>query len=54
MKLYEIAPFPLQGIKGNISVISLIPFQEEDYEMLKKQVTAERVKGHFSEIVKEG
>ena len=40
MKLYEIA-HSRTGDKGNISVISLIPFREEDYEMLKKQVTAE-------------
>ena len=53
MKLYEIA-HSRTGDKGNISVISLIPFREEDYEMLKKQVTAERVKEHFSEIVKGG
>ena len=47
MKLYEIA-HSRTGDKGNISVISLIPFREEDYEMLKKQVTAERVKEHFT------
>ncbi len=51
MKLYELA-HSRTGDKGNISVISLIPFEEKDYELLKEQVTAQRVKEHFSGIVR--
>ncbi len=50
MKLYELA-HSRTGDKGNISVISLIPFEEKDYELLKREATAKRVKEHFSGIV---
>lgn len=40
------------GDKGNISNISLIPYNEDDYELIKEKVTAELVKSYFSEIVK--
>ena len=49
MKLYEIA-HSRTGDKGNIANISLIPFNEQDYELLKAEVTAEKVKEYFSEI----
>ena len=49
MKLYEIA-HSRTGDKGDISNISLIPWNEADYPMLKEQVTAQRVKEYFSEI----
>lgn len=49
-KLYEIA-HSRAGDKGNISTLSLIPFEETDYEMLCRTVTAEKVKEHLKNIV---
>lgn len=51
MKLYEIA-HSRTGDKGNISNLSLIPYDEKDYEMLKEKVTPEKVKEHFKGMVK--
>jgi len=51
MKLKEIA-HSRTGDKGEISNISLIPYNESDYEMLKQKVTAEKVKEYFTEICK--
>jgi hypothetical protein len=39
------------GDKGNISNLSLIAFHAEDYALLERHVTAERVKAHFAGIV---
>jgi hypothetical protein len=39
------------GDKGNISNISVIAYDPNDYPLLEKHVTAERVKAHFSDIV---
>ncbi|MDX2066918.1 MAG: hypothetical protein SFV55_00765 [Haliscomenobacter sp.] len=50
MKLYNIA-HSRAGDKGNTLTLSLIPYQETDYDMLCKQVTAERVKAHLQDIV---
>jgi hypothetical protein len=50
MKLREIA-HARAGDKGNISNISLIAYQMEHYPLLQEQVTAERVKAWFQEIV---
>lgn len=50
MKLKEIA-HSRTGDKGNISNISLIPYNEADYEVLKEKVTEERVKEWFKDIV---
>jgi hypothetical protein len=50
MKLYEVA-HSRAGDKGNISTISLIPYNENDYEMLCRKITAERVKSHLKDIV---
>ena len=50
MKLYDIA-HSRAGDKGNISTLSLIPFDENDYEMLCQTVTVERVKTHLKDIV---
>ncbi len=52
MKLYELA-HSRTGDKGNISVISLIPYRAQDYALLKEKVTAQRVKEHFSSLVRE-
>lgn len=50
MKLYDIA-HSRAGDKGNISTLSLIPYNESDYENLCKIATAERVKKHLKDIV---
>lgn len=49
MKLKEIA-HSRTGDKGEISNISVIPYRESDYEMLKEKVTAEKVKAYFADI----
>lgn len=48
-KLREIA-HSRAGDKGNISNLSLIAYKSDDYEVLKKEVTAEKVKAHFEGI----
>ena len=50
MKLYEIA-HSRAGDKGNISTLSLIPFDEKDYEKLNSMVTIEKVQAHLKGIV---
>ena len=50
MKLHEIA-HSRTGDKGNISNISVIAYRDEDYPVLLKAVTAERVKEFLGEIV---
>lgn len=39
------------GDKGDISNLSLIAYKIEDYALLERQVTAERVQAHFAGIV---
>jgi hypothetical protein len=39
------------GDKGNTSNISVIAYRDEDYPFLCENLTAERVKQHFREIV---
>ena len=39
------------GDKGEITNISLIPYKEEDYNILKERITPEAVKEHFGDIV---
>ena len=50
MKLRELA-HSRTGDKGNTSNISVIAFDAKDFELLKQQVTAERVKAHFAGVV---
>ena len=50
MKLWDIAHLRT-GDKGNISNVSLIAYDEKDYEMLKEKVTADVVKKWFKDIV---
>ncbi|MBB6215019.1 hypothetical protein HNQ80_001108 [Anaerosolibacter carboniphilus] len=50
MKLREIA-HSRTGDKGNISNISLIVFNEADYNLIKEKVTPERVKEWFKDII---
>ena len=51
MKLRQIA-HSRAGDKGNISNISVIAFDSQNYEFLRHHVTAERVRAHFTEIVR--
>ncbi|MFR4479472.1 hypothetical protein [Fusobacterium sp.] len=51
MKLLEIA-HSRTGDKGNISNISLIVYDEKDYDLIREKVTAEKVKEYFKDIVK--
>ena len=50
MKLHEIA-HARAGDKGTTTTLSLIPYKAEDYDRLKAEVTAERVKAHLGSIV---
>ncbi|MCS5491894.1 AtuA-related protein [Algoriphagus limi] len=40
------------GDKGNILVLSLIPFDEKDFDWLVQNITADRVKKHLQNQVK--
>ncbi|MEA2834837.1 MAG: hypothetical protein QOG66_3039 [Methylobacteriaceae bacterium] len=51
MKLREIA-HSRTGDKGNTSNISVIAYDERNYPLIERFVTAERVKAHFYEIVR--
>ena len=50
MKLASVA-HARAGDKGDISCISLIAYKPEDFPLLLREVTAERVKQHFAGIV---
>jgi hypothetical protein len=50
VKLREVA-HARAGDKGNISNISVIPYEPSDYAFLLDYLTAERVRAHFSDIV---
>jgi hypothetical protein len=50
-KLAEIA-HSRAGDKGNILILSLFPFEDKDYPVLLKEVTAERVKKHLAFQIK--
>ena len=50
-KLYSVA-HSRAGDKGNTLTLSLIPFDEHDYELLCREATAARVKKHLGEVVK--
>lgn len=51
MKLWEIA-HSRTGDKGNISNLSLIVYNMEDFDKVREKITAEAVKEHFKDIVK--
>ncbi len=51
MKLFEIA-HSRAGDKGNTSTLSLIPFEETHYPLLKEKITVEKVQQHLQDIVK--
>jgi hypothetical protein len=51
MKLFNIA-HSRAGDKGNTLMLSLIPYNEADYEILRSAITAEKVKAHLKETVR--
>jgi hypothetical protein len=51
MKLRELA-HSRTGDKGNTSNISVIAYDPDDYERIRRHVTVERVKAHFADIVR--
>ncbi len=50
MKLRDIA-HSRTGDKGNTSNISVIAYDQKDYPLLLREVTAARVKAHFAGVV---
>ncbi len=50
IRLWEIA-HSRAGDKGDVCNISLIPYDERHFSLLKREVTVERVKEHFRGIV---
>ena len=40
------------GDKGNILILSLIPFEEKDFDLLVSSVSAEKVKKHLKDQIK--
>jgi len=50
MKLFDIA-HSRTGDKGNISNISVIVYDQKDYDRVREYVTPERVRAHFKGIV---
>jgi hypothetical protein len=51
VRLHEIA-HARAGDKGEITNISLFPYEEKDYELLGRYVTADLVRDHFDGIVR--
>lgn len=50
MQLRDIA-HSRTGDKGNISNVSVIAFDPKDWDILRNQVTAERVRAHFAAMI---
>lgn len=50
MQLRDIA-HSRAGDKGDISNISVIAYRIKDYALLERELTAERVRAHFAEVV---
>jgi len=51
VKLREIA-FSRSGDKGNISNVSVIPYDENHFDVIRGQVTVEKVREAYGELVK--
>ncbi|MBD1380990.1 AtuA-related protein [Metabacillus arenae] len=51
VQLREVA-FARSGDKGNTSNVGVIPYNEDDYEWLKRELTVEKVAGLYGELVK--
>ena len=50
MKLKEIA-HSRTGDKGNISIISVVAYKQEDYPLLKEKITEKKLQEYFKDIV---
>jgi hypothetical protein len=50
-QLRELA-YARSGDKGDVANVGLLAFNAENYEVIRRQVTPERVKRHFGEMVK--
>lgn len=50
MLLHDIA-HARAGDKGDISNISVIAYRQQDYALLERELTAERVRQHFAGVV---
>jgi len=50
-KLYDLA-HARAGDKGNTTILSLIAYKPEDFELLRVRVTPEAVTQHFAGIIK--
>lgn len=50
VKLYDIA-HSRAGDKGDTLILSLIPYEEKDYPLLREKVTAETVKSHLQDVI---
>ena len=51
MKLREIA-YSRSGDKGDTGNVCVFPYKDEDWELLREKLTAEKVKDFFSRTVK--
>jgi len=51
MRLYKLA-HARSGDKGDGSNVGLVAYDDRGYEILRAEVTAERVKSHFGDIVR--
>jgi hypothetical protein len=51
MKLYDMA-HSRAGDKGDTLILSVIPYDEDDYLVLCEKVTVDRVKNHLRDFVK--
>ena len=51
MRLYELA-HSRAGDKGDTSILSVIAYRKEDFPLLLRAVTVERVASHLANIVK--
>lgn len=51
MKLYDIA-HSRTGDKGNTLTLSLIPYDDDNYQMLCNTITIDKVKAHFKDQIK--
>ena len=51
VKLREIA-FARSGDKNDVSNVGVIPYDPTDFELVREQVTPERVREHFSGLVR--
>jgi len=51
IQLRELA-YARSGDKGDVCNVGLLAFNRENYELIRKYVTPERIKAHFGDMVK--